>query len=287
MRIFILSTLLLHALAEKECVWQRMEDFEDKCAMYAKLQACEAKLSSGGSDGCTGSRAAVIYRGDMDEKFVFMTITPGEAFEDLLMESAQSFANHDEGHIASYEYKIDTPSGTLSFTVSNDKELEAAFSLASEYGSKLMLKARLESAMPTSAPTRIPTHSPTKSPVESPDDYLGCVTWQQECREQSHEDMDQIINNECVATFGYGARGANYEELTGERLVTGMPETNVCGGWLIGTSNPDGDTDHHGVDYNDCVSKNSRNCWGSGSNMRNTVPNNTCRNSPRKSMCVK
>merc|ERR1711973_967629 len=101
------------------------------------------------------------------------------------------------------------------------------------------------------------------------------------------EDMDDIINNECVATFGYGARGANYEELTGEVEVTGMPETNVCGGWLIGTSNPDGDTDHHGVVYNDCVSGNSRNCWGSGSNMRNTVPNNTCRNSPRKSMCVK
>jgi len=280
MRIFILSTLLLHALAEKECVWQRMEDFEDKCAMYAKLQACEAKLSSGGSDGCTGSRAAVIYRGDMDlmdEYFVFMTTTPGEAFEDLLMESAQNFANHDEGHIATFMYEIDTPSGTLSFTVSTDKELGAAFSLASEYGSKLMLKARLESAMPTSAPT-----IKNVTPV-----YQGCVTWQQECREQSHEDMDDIINNECVATFGYGARGANYEELTGERLVTGMPETNVCGGWLIGTSNPDGDTDHHGVDYNDCVSKNSRNCWGSGSNMRNTVPNNTCRNSPRKSMCVK
>jgi len=278
MRIFILSTLLLHALAEKECVWQRMEDFEDKCAMYAKLQACEAKLSSGGSDGCTGSRAAVIYRGDMDEKFVFMTITPGEAFEDLLMESAQSFANHDEGHIASFEYEIETPSGTQSFTVSTDKELGAAFSLASEYDFKLMLKARLESAMPTSAPT-----VPTIQTFE----YVGCVTWQQECREQSHEQMDQIMNDACVSTFGYGARAATYEELTREVSVTGMPETNVCGGWLIGMTNPDGDTDHHGVDYDDCVDKTSRNCWGSGSNMQNTVPNNTCRNSPRKSMCVK
>ena len=114
--------------------------------------------------------------------------------------------------------------------------------------------------------------------------FLGFITWQQQCSAQSDAEQDQIMNSTCSGQYGGTARAATIAEIASGAIL-GLPGNNSSGNWLMGVC-----PDCQGNPSN-CVSGFCRKCVDPGNPWPTSIDVNAgwhdnCCGSSRSAICV-